>query len=522
MFRYRILQLPVPLEEKERPLPFLARAAGLAPSGIKSWRPVRLSLDNRREHRICGVYQIDFETAERIEETPNVVAREEEEGTPLLETPGTLDFPEEIHVVGAGPAGLWAAWTFARRGYRVVLHERGRAVEERFRDIRRFLKSRELDPESNVLFGEGGAGLYSDGKLTSRTRNEFTAQVLDDLVSLGAPADVRYLAKAHLGTDRLQIYLKTLRAKLLELGAEIRFGSRVEEIDVRDGRVRALRANGKEIPAECVVLATGHSARDVYRSLHRSGVRLEPKGFALGVRAEHPQSLIDRRHFGAAADLSLTGAAEYVLKAPADRGGAYSFCMCPGGVLVPCSTAPGQLATNGMSYSGRSGKFANAGIVVPVDLSAQGLFAGVEFQEELEARAFEMGGRNFGAPAQSLAAFVADRPDRRPLPESTFPTGLVPARLSELFGREIAGVLAASFVFFDRKIPGFVDRGLAVAPETRTSSPLRILRDPGTLQAVGTEGLYPLGEGAGYAGGIVSSAADGVRLATLARIRRRG
>ena len=175
-----------------------------------------------------------------------------------------------------------------------------------------------------------------------------------------------------------------------------------------------------------------------------------------------------------------------------------------------------------MSYSGRSGKFANAGIVVPVDLSAQGLFAGVEFQEELEARAFEMGGRNFGAPAQSLAAFVADRLDRRPLPESTFPTGLVPARLSELFGREIAGALAASFVFFDRKIPGFVDRGLAVAPETRTSSPLRVLRDPGTLQAAGTEGLYPLGEGAGYAGGIVSSAADGVRLATLARLRRRG
>ena len=522
MFRYRILQLPVPLEEKERPLPFLARAVGLAPSKIKSWRPARLSLDNRREHRICWVYQIDFETAERIEETPNVVAREEEEGIPLLETPGTVDFPGEIQVVGAGPAGLWAAWTFARRGYRVTLHERGRAVEERFRDIRRFLKSRELDPESNVLFGEGGAGLYSDGKLTSRTRNEFTAQVLDDLAELGAPADVRYLAKAHLGTDRLQLHLKELRSRLLALGVEIRFGSRVEEIDVRNGKVRAIRANGKEIPAECVVLAAGHSARDTYRSIHRSGVRLEPKGFALGVRAEHPQSLIDRRHFGAAADLSLTGAAEYVLKAPADRGGAYSFCMCPGGVLVPCTTAPGMLATNGMSYSGRSGEFANAGIVVPVDLTEEGLFAGLEFQEELERRAFEMGGRNFGAPAQSLAAFVADRVDRRPLPASTFPTGLVPARLSELFGREIAGALAASFVHFDRKIPGFVDRGLAVAPETRTSSPLRVLRDPGTLQAAGTEGLYPLGEGAGYAGGIVSSAADGVRLATLARLRRRG
>ena len=521
VFRYRILQLQVPLKDKARPLPHLARAIGVPPRAVRSARPVRLSLDNRRERSVPRwVFQMEFELDRPIPESGNVVAVPEGDARPpLLESPGTLDLPERIHVVGAGPAGLWAAWTLARRGYRVTLHERGKAVEERYRDIRRFVKERELDPESNALFGEGGAGFYSDGKLTSRTRNEFTAQVLRDLADLGAPEEVQWLAKAHLGTDRLQLYLKELRSRLLALGAEIRFGSRVEEIDVRAGHVRAIRANGVEIPAECVVLAAGHSARDVYRMLDRVGVALEPKGFAVGIRAEHPQSLIDRRHFGPGADLSLTGPAEYVLKAPASRGGAYSFCMCPGGVLVPCSTARGQLATNGMSYSGRSGKFANAGIVVPVDLTAEGLFAGLEFQEELERRAFEMGGSDFGAPAQSVAAFVAGRADRGPLPESTWPTGLVPSRLSELFGPRLTEALASSLVSFDRAIPGFVDRGLAVGPETRTSSPLRVLRDPETLRAAGTEGLYPLGEGAGYSGGIVSSAADGVRLGVLAKRR---
>jgi uncharacterized FAD-dependent dehydrogenase len=542
MPRYLHQQLKVPLADRDQPLPHLLRQLRLREAEVTGWSLVRLSLDNRRGHAPGWVCQVEFETTREIPVGGQLKRLDDALPPALLETPGERDFPEQVHVVGAGPAGLWAALTLLRRGYRVVLHERGKPVEQRFRDIRRFVKGRILDPDSNVLFGEGGAGAFSDGKLTSRTRNAFTLQVLEDLVHCGAGPEVRWMSKAHIGTDRLQFHLKAMRAWILELGGEIRFGSRLEELELSGagsdaggaaagaggaagaGAVRNLRAIKTQagwLPAEALVLATGHSARDVYAMLHARGVRLEPKPFAVGIRAEHPQQLINRRHFATGTDLSLTGPAEYVLRAPAERGSAYSFCMCPGGVLVPCATEPGELSTNGMSYSRRSAKFANSGIVVPVDLREQGLFAGLEFQRELERRAFEFGGGNWGAPAQSLRAFLDDRYDVN-LPASSWPGTLKAVRHRELLGQRMWEDIAESLLDFDRKIPGFIREGLAVSPETRTSSPLRIPRDPLTLEAVGIGGLYPLGEGAGYAGGIVSSAADGVRLGCLAKLRRAG
>lgn len=526
MYRYRIQQLRLPLQEKERFRFYLSRRLALAEDELLDLVPVRLSLDNRKGHSPSWIYQLEFSLRESILESGDLKLLDPLPNSSPLEELGQLDLPEEVQIVGAGPAGLWAAFSLLRRGYRVVLHERGRPVEERFGDIRRFVKQGKLDPESNVLFGEGGAGAFSDGKLTSRGGNIFTRQVLKDLVECGAPPETLYYSRAHLGTERLYFILRELRRRILSLGGEIRFGSRLDDLEIVDGELRAIhltdlrKGESHRLPTETLILASGHSARDLYRMLHERGVPLEPKAFAVGVRVEHPQELIDRRHFSHPKELQFAGPAEYQLRADSSRGGAYSFCMCPGGVLVPCSNRKGELATNGMSYSRRNSRWANSGIVVPVDLSGEGLWAGIDFQEQLERRAFELGGGSFGAPAQSIRSMIDDRLDRAPLQQSSWPNTLAPSRLSELFGEKLSQTLCRSFLDFDRKIPGFISSGLAVAPETRTSSPLRMSRHPQTLESIGVRGLYPLGEGAGYAGGIVSSAADGLRFASLARLRK--
>jgi uncharacterized FAD-dependent dehydrogenase len=511
MFDYEFRQLKIPLDRKADYLKYLAESLRVKKEVFRQAEITRLSLDSRKKNQVCWVANIRFSVENKIHH-PSVV---DIELNPESETFGPSEMKGSVYVIGAGPCGLWAALSLLRAGVAVVLIEQGKPVEERNRDIRFFLKQGLLNERSNVLFGEGGAGAYSDGKLTSRNRNSFTRQVLEDLVKAGADPEVLYYTKAHIGTDKLQFILRNIRKQIVDMGGEVRFETKLNDLRTQNGSLTGILLNSEWVACENLVLASGHSARDVYRMLLAHNVKIEAKPFAIGVRVEHPQSMINRRQLGDKVDTRLTGSAEYVLKScGVGRKEAYSFCMCPGGVLIPCATEAGTVATNGMSYSGRSAPFANSGIVVPVDYSNHpDPLAGIHQQELLEREAFNRGGKNFGAPAQTIRSFLEDRLDKT-LPKSSWPGSLEPTKHSEWFASDILAALTPAFQDFERKIPGFIEQGLMVSPETRTSSPVRVLRDPLTYESVSLKGLYPLGEGAGFAGGIVSSAADGVRFSS--------
>jgi uncharacterized FAD-dependent dehydrogenase len=426
-----------------------------------------------------------------------------------------------VAVIGSGPAGLSAALGLARKGYAVTVYEQGSDVGKRFGDIRRFLKGNQFNPRSNILFGEGGAGTFSDGKLTCRTRNRHTDAFLEELVACGAPAEIAWLSHPHIGTDQLQFIVKAWRERCIALGCVFRFDTPVEGIAAADGRITAVTVAGTDEPCDALVLASGHSSRGLYAVLGGLGAAMDRKPFSVGVRVEHPQEMVNRRQLGEKVDPSLTGAAEYFLTWNSEdkTASAYSFCMCPGGVVVPCADAADALFTNGMSYSNRAGAFANSAVVVPVvpeDLDAwghAGPLGGLDFIRALEIKAFALGGGDFTFPAQTIAAYLEDRVDEGPAPRTSFPRPLRWANLRTLFPAKVALALEESFRNFDRKMPGFIGNGLIIGPESRTSSPVRILRDPASLESINIKGLFPLGEGAGYSGGIVSSGADGFRLA---------
>ena len=400
------------------------------------------------------------------------------------------EMPCEVSIVGAGPAGLWAAYGLLLKGHKVNLYEQGKPVEERFRDIRRFLKNGIFLEHSNIFFGEGGAGAFSDGKLNTRSRTEFSQAVLGDLIKIGASEDIAYLAKPHIGTDRLQFLIKNMRKLILELGGKIYFESCLQDISVAGNRLNSICINKKWQPCEALVLANGHSARNIYEMLAAHGVLLEGKSFAIGVRIEHPQSFINESRFGSGVDCKLTGAADYTLTGKT----AYSFCMCPGGVIVPCASEPNGVATNGMSYSRRNSPFANSALVVPHNIEKNDIKSGIALQRQLETAAFEMSGKKFLAPKQSAESFLAKK-----------------GELWDLMPNNISCALEAALHEFEKKMPGFIKNGTLIAPETRTSSPIRIVRKENG-ESVSVSGIYPVGEGAGYAGGILTSSADGVRL----------
>lgn len=533
MFTYRYRELPVALEKKGEVRSALARELRLNPEQIFNLEVERFALDSRRKGAPHWSYNVIFETERPLRASGNaargLIAASRERET-LESDPLTASVPMASHVdvIGAGPAGLWTALHLLRRGFTVDLYEQGKPVEERFRDIRRFFAERKFNEHSNVLFGEGGAGAFSDGKLNTRSRNIFSETVLRDMVEFGVDENVVTFAKPHIGTDRLVLMLRQIRAEIARLGGKIHFNTALEDVEIKDGKVCAIKLNELNgAPAlnsaarwqkcEALVLATGHSARGIYELLAARGVALESKAFAMGVRVEHPQALINLRQLGKGVDTRLTGAAEYFLATPTlnKTSSAYSFCMCPGGVLVPCASEPGTLATNGMSYSRRNGPTANGAIVVPVEAS-ETTFGGLDFQRKTERDAFEVGGKEYAAPAQTIKAFLAHHADRN-LPKTTYPCGLVACNMWDWLDKKICSSLAEGFQNFDRKIPGFIEQGLIVAPETRTSSPVRITRNNDTLESINTQGLFVLGEGAGYSGGIVTSAADGVRLAIRAK-----
>ena len=546
MFTYRYRELAIALDKKGEVRSALAKTLRIHPEEIFNLEVERFSLDSRRKGDLRWSYNVVFDLKRKVRATGNNargLIESKREIRSLEAEPGnsTVPMPSHVDIIGAGPSGLWAALHLLRKGFSVDIYEQGKQVEERFRDIRKFFVDRKFNAFSNVLFGEGGAGAFSDGKLNTRSRNLFSETVLKDMVHFGVDESVVTFAKPHIGTDKLVLMLRQIRAEIVKLGGHIHFSTTLEDIEIKQGRITAIKlketkderrktkddvAIGNWKPCEALVLAVGHSARSVYELLHARGVQLESKAFAMGVRVEHPQSLINIRQLGNNVDTKLTGAAEYFLATPTlnKTSSAYSFCMCPGGVLVPCASEPGTLATNGMSYSRRNGAFANGAIAVPITAGAEGfdipssgsLFGGLDLQRKIETDAYNVGGKVYAAPAQTIKNFLAHREDKS-LPKSTYPCGLTPSNLWDWMDKTICQSLAEGFQNFDRKIPGFINEGLIVAPETRTSSPLRITRNNETLESVNTKGLFVLGEGAGYAGGIVTSAADGVRLAHYAK-----
>jgi uncharacterized protein len=435
----------------------------------------------------------------------------------------------EVAIVGAGPAGLFCAWALAQRGIRAVVLERGKPVRARRHDLAALVRHGALDPESNYCFGEGGAGTFSDGKLYTRSSKRGPVDdVLRAFVAYGAPPEILVDARPHIGTNRLPEVIGSMRAHLADAGVEVRFSSRVDAIVQRGGMpVGVDLSDGTRIDARAVVVAVGHSARDVHGWLALAGARLSAKSFAVGVRIEHPQGFIDRTQFGGLAGHPALGAAAYRLVERAGESSVFSFCMCPGGFVCPAATEPGLQVVNGWSPSSRRGRYANSGWVTevgPAQIAAAGLspddvLAGVEVQRRLEARAYAAGGGDYVAPAQRLDELVAGRSGGT-LPECSYPRGLVSTSLDEVLGA-FMGPLRAALRDVDRRMRGFASaEAVAVGVETRTSSPVRADRDPETLEAVGCAGVYPCGEGAGYAGGIVSAALDGIRVAEAIARRR--
>ncbi|MCW8084684.1 NAD(P)/FAD-dependent oxidoreductase [Sabulicella glaciei] len=526
----RLTELRLPLDHPPEALDAaVAERLGAAPTRYSVFRR---GYDARNPRRIMLAYTVDAEVRDetdllardpRLRPSPDMTYRF------VAEAPeGLADRPV---VVGTGPCGLMAALILAQSGFRPIILERGKAVRERTQDTWGLWRRQVLNPESNVQFGEGGAGTFSDGKLWSQIRDPFFfgRKLLKEFVKAGAPEEILFISKPHIGTFRLVQMVERIRSEITALGGEYRFGQRVDDIETDPG-TRAIRAlhlsTGERLEARHVILAIGHSARDSFAMLHGRGVQMEAKPFSVGVRIEHPQSLINLRRFGPNAGNMLLGAADYRLVHHASNGrGVYSFCMCPGGRVVAAASEAGRLVTNGMSQYQRDERNANAGIVVginPEDYPG-GPLAGIEFQRRWEERAFEAGGRNYRAPAQRVGDFLAGRASTT-LGEvaPSYQPGVTPADLAPCLPDFAVAAMREALAAFDRDLPGFaMGDAVMTGVETRTSSPLRIPRGE-DCQSLNTPGLYPAGEGAGYAGGIFSAGVDGIRVAEAVALAMTG
>ncbi|HET6883537.1 MAG TPA: NAD(P)-binding protein [Pirellulales bacterium] len=519
----RLSNLQLGVDEPEAALADrLAAALDVRHDDIRRWRILRKSLDTRDKRDLKFVYTAEVALAG---DEPGLVARASRRSRPIqvelydeprfeMPSPGTAPLEHRPVIVGSGPAGLAAAYFLAEQGYRPLILERGRAVRERIADVHAFDSGGPHNAESNYLFGEGGAGTFSDGKLTCRNSGPEVRRVLELFAECKGKPSILYDYRPHLGSNRLPAVVKAFRRKILAFGGEYRFDCRLEDIHVTDGRLRGLMTSSGYLPASLAVLAIGHSARDTYQMLFDRGVPLVPKPFQLGVRIEQPQEAVNRVQYGSERLEAKLGAADYALVARG-RTNLFTFCMCAGGQIIPSVSEPGCFCTNGMSLSRRASPFANSGLMVtlePESFGSEHPLAGMALQRQYEGAAYALSGEQYLCPIQAADDFLNRRTSNRRL-ACSYLRGTIAADVRQLVPLQVAAALEEGLPILDRRWRGrFLREAVLVAPEARGSSPIRFLRDAATLESTGISGLYPIGEGAGYAGGIVSAALDGLRV----------
>lgn len=490
---------------------------------IKSMVISKKSIDARKKNDVHYVYSVDAQVENEqkcADKIKNVqIVRDKE-----------YVFPEgkkkdkPVVIVGTGPSGLMCGLTLAQNGYKVILLERGKCVKERMCDVEAFWENGKLNSDSNVQFGEGGAGTFSDGKLTTGIKDFRIKKVLAEFYRHGAPEEILYYSKPHVGTDKLSKMVASIREEIISLGGEVRFSNKLVNIKTAEGKIKSAVVadvdGDYEIETDNIVLAIGHSARDTFLMLKENNVKMEQKSFSVGARIEHNQEMINKSQYGDA--YKKLPAADYKMAVHLENGrGVYTFCMCPGGRVVASASENGGVVTNGMSYYARDGKNANSALLVnvtPDDFADDDPLAGMYFQRDLERKAFEVGGGNYNAPCQRVGDFLDNAKGGEGVVEPTYKPGVAWVNLSDLFPDFIVNSMREGIVLMDKKLNGFADKNAVItAPETRSSSPVRIIRDDKTMQSH-IKGLYPCGEGAGYAGGIMSAAVDGIKVAEMVAV----
>ena len=523
MLKVNNVRIPVG-EEEERLRKRVATRLGVRADEFREFRILRKSLDIRDKRRLEYVYTTAVGLEDEARFVRDAGRRDVSIHRPTAfcePTPGSVPLEYRPVIVGAGPAGLFAALLLAEYGYAPLVLERGQPVRQRIRDVEQFDRGGPHDPESNYLFGEGGAGTFSDGKLTCRNTGPDTERVLRILAECKGRPSIVYESRPHLGSNRLPAVVKALRRRIEQFGGEVRFGARVDDLEIDEGRVQRLRTTSGPIDVEVVLLAIGHSARDTYSMLGSRGVRMLPKPFQMGVRIEQPQHQVTVAQYGTSPAAQLLGPADYTMNVRVSDRELFTFCMCAGGYVMPSVSTPEHFCTNGMSRSNHESPFANSGLVVTVDPATlpgvdsarPDAFAGMRHQAALEHAAYRMTGGTYEAPIQSVRDFLAERPTRD-RPPSSYARGVRPVNLWDLLPTDLAKLLKEGLPAMDRRWNGrFLRDATLVGPESRGSCPVRIPRDEQTRQAIDIGGLYPIGEGAGYAGGIVSAAVDGLRSA---------
>ncbi len=517
----KLVNLRVALSDERKLEEIISRKLKISLSDVSAVKILRKALDARHKDRISFVYTVAFCVPQealvlkRLAWQKDLSAMPEEQKEPDI-IYGKKELTGQVIVVGAGPAGLIAALVLAEHGYRPLLLERGLPIEQRVLAVADFWRSGKLSTETNVQFGQGGAGAFSDGKLTTRVNDPAGKMILEWFVEAGAPTEILYQHKPHVGTDMLRGMVKGLSERIVNNGGRIMFSSRLDDFVLQAGGLQKIvLSDGQKLDCGALVLAIGHSARDTYRMLLQRGMALEAKPFSIGVRIEHPQDLIDRAQYGSCAGNEKLGAADYslVYHDKATGKSAYSFCMCPGGVVVASASGEGEVVTNGMSLYKRDSGIANSALAVGVSEQDFGThpLAGMDFQQHWERLAFVKAGGDYYAPAQTVGSFLYDKkPVLGSLCPSTYEPGVRAASLRDVLPKVVADTLVKGFAEFERKIRGFAsEEALLTGVETRTSAPVRILRSPESRQSINVAGIYPTGEGAGYAGGIMSAAMDG-------------
>lgn len=508
-------------QEKEEIVKIILKKLKIKEQDLLSWKIFKQSIDARKKNNIYFVYTIDIKVKneekflKKIKD--NNVSKAPKMRYDYVST-GSEKLLQRPVIIGTGPAGLFAGLILSQMGYEPILLERGADVETRTRVVKKFWDEGKLDTKCNVQFGEGGAGTFSDGKLTTGINDKRCRKALEEFIRFGAPEDILYVSKAHVGTDKLKNIVKSIRQEIIKLGGQVRFNSTVTDLIVEKGKVTSVVINNEEtLDTETVVLAVGHSARDTFEMLYDKEIHIIQKSFSIGVRIEHPQPLINQSQYGQFANHKHLGAADYKLSHHFSNGrSAYTFCMCPGGVVVAAASETGRVVTNGMSEYARDQENANSALLVgvkPEDFGSDHPLAGMEFQRKWESKAFELGGSNYHAPAQQVGDFLDGRPSQSlGNVQPTYKPGITLTDLKGCLPVYVIETMRAAILEFDKKIKGFaLPDAVMTGVETRSSSPVRIVRNENYESSI--VGIYPAGEGAGYAGGIMSAAVDGIRIA---------